>query len=120
MAKRAAIAVGGGKAKVYTRRGLDWTDKFPGIAEAAASLDVANALIDGEIVAFKQGKPDFSTLKDAISNGGEMTLFAFDLLSLDSEDLSRLPNVQRKERLRGVIAGADPRLQFSDHVVGSG
>jgi bifunctional non-homologous end joining protein LigD len=34
--------------------------------------------------------------------------------------LSRLPNVQRKERLRGVIAGADPQLQFADHVIGSG
>ena len=117
---RAMVAVGGGTAKVYTRHGLDWTDKFPGIAEAAARLDVASALIDGEIVAFKDGKPDFSTLKDAIGAGGEMTLFAFDLLSLDGEDLSRLPTVQRKERLRGVIAGADPRLQFADHVVGSG
>ncbi|HEU4960139.1 MAG TPA: DNA ligase D [Sphingomonas sp.] len=117
---RAMIAVGGGKARVYTRHGLDWTDKFPGIAEAAAKLDVASALIDGEIVAFKHGKPDFSTLKDTIGAGGEMTLFAFDLLSLDGEDLSRMPTVQRKERLRGVIAGADPRLQFADHVVGAG
>ncbi|MGN6269725.1 MAG: DNA ligase D [Sphingomonas sp.] len=117
---RAMIAIGGGKAKVFTRHGLDWTDKFPGIAEAAATLNVASALIDGEIVAFKEGKPDFSTLKDAIGAGGEMTLFAFDLLSLDGEDLSRLPNVQRKERLRAVIVGADPRLQFAEHIVGAG
>lgn len=117
---RALIAIGAGKAKVYTRSGLDWTDKFPGIAEAAAKANVASALIDGEIVAFKDGKPDFSALKDAIGAGGEMTLFAFDLLSLDGEDLSRLPNVQRKERLRGVIAGVDPRLHYADHVIGAG
>jgi len=117
---RAIIAVGGGKAKVFTRHGLDWTDKFPGFAEAAASLNVASALIDGEIVSFKDGKPDFSTLKDAIGAGGEMKLFAFDLLSLDGEDLSRMPNVQRKKRLRAVIAGADPRLQFAEHIVGAG
>jgi len=88
---RALIAIGGGKAKVYTRSGLDWTDKFHGIAEAAAKLAVGSALIDGEIVAFKNGRPDFSTLKDAISDDGEMTLFAFDLLELDGEDLAKLP-----------------------------
>lgn len=116
---RALIAVGGGSAKVYTRSGLDWTDKFAAIAEAAAALDVDNALIDGEIVAFKDGRPDFSTLKDAISAGGDMTFFAFDLLTLDGEDLRPLPNVQRKERLRSLIPDTD-RLKFSEHVIGSG
>ncbi|HVI99347.1 MAG TPA: DNA ligase D [Sphingomonas sp.] len=117
---RALLAVGGGKAKVFTRHGLDWSDKFVGIAEAAAALPVGSALIDGEIVAFKQGRPDFSTLKDAISTGGDMTFFGFDLLVLDGETLEKLPNVQRKERLRGVLDGADARLQFAEHVVGEG
>jgi len=117
---RALIAIGGGKAKVFTRNGLDWTDKFHAIADAAAELPVGSALIDGEIVAFKDGKPDFSTLKDAISNDGEMTLFAFDLLELDGEDLAKLPQVQRKERLRPLIEGADARLQYAEHIVGEG
>ena len=117
---RALIAVSGGKAKVFTRSGLDWSDKFAGIAAAAAKLPVDSALIDGEIVAFKDGRPDFSTLKDAISAGGEMTLFAFDLLALDGEDLAELPNVVRKEWLRPLLTGADAHLQFSEHIVGQG
>jgi len=117
---RALVAVANGTAKVFTRSGLDWTDKFPGIAEAAATLDVGDALFDGEIVAFKDGRPDFSTLKDAISAGGEMTFFAFDLLDIDGEDLARLPNIDRKERLRPLLAGADARLQYSEHIIGSG
>ena len=64
---RALRAVGGGKAKVFTRNGLDWSAKFANIAGAAAALPVESALIDGEIVAFKGGRPDFSTLKEAIS-----------------------------------------------------
>ncbi len=116
---RALIAVGDGGARVYTRNGLDWTDKFAAIAEAAAALDVEDALIDGEIVAFKDGRPDFSTLKDAISAGGDMTFFAFDLLELNGEDLRPLPTIDRKERLRPLIPGAD-RIQFSEHVIGSG
>ena len=116
---RALIAIGGSKAKVFTRSGLDWTAKFQAIADAAAKLDVRSALIDGEIVAFRDGRPDFSTLKDAISNAGDMTLFAFDLLSLDGEDLTALPNVARKERLRAIVAESD-RLRFSEHILGSG
>ena len=117
---RALVAVAGGKAKVFTRNGLDWTDKFSGIADAAAALPVGSALIDGEIVAFKQGRPNFSTLKEAISEGGEMTLFAFDLLELDGKNLAKLPNVQRKERLRPLIDGDDARLQYAEHIVGEG
>ena len=116
---RALVSVGGGKAKVFTRSGLDWTDKFSAIADAAAALPVENALIDGEIVAFKDGKPDFSTLKNAIAGGGDMILFAFDLLELNGEDLKALPNVQRKERLRPLI-GDGPRIRFAEHVVGAG
>ena len=117
---RALVAISGGTAKVFTRSGLDWTDKFAGIAEAAAALDVEDALIDGEIVAFKDGRPDFSTLKDAISSGGDMTFFAFDLLALDGEDLTGLPNIARKERLRPLVSGDDARLQFAEHIIGSG
>jgi bifunctional non-homologous end joining protein LigD len=116
---RALVAVGSGKAKVFTRNGLDWTDKFSRIAEAAAALPVASALIDGEIVSFKDGRPDFATLKDAISSGGAMTLFAFDLLQVDGEDLTGLPNVQRKERLRAILP-ADSAIQFAEHILGPG
>ena len=116
---RALIAVGGGAAKVFTRNGHDWTDKFAGVAEAAAALPVRSALIDGEIVAFKDGKPDFSTLKDAIGAGGAMTCFAFDLLQLDGKDVTGLPNVERKARLQPLL-GTDERLQYAEHILGPG
>ena len=116
---RALIATGTGGPKIYTRTGLDWTGKFPGIAEAAKSLP-APALIDGEIVAYKEGKPDFSTLQEAIANGGEgLTFFAFDLLA-DREDTTKLPQLARKERLRDLLEGADERILFSEHIVGAG
>ena len=43
------------------------------LSKSAAALPVDSALLDGEIVAFKDGRPDFSTLKNAISSGGDMT-----------------------------------------------
>ncbi|MEG3177320.1 DNA ligase D [Sphingomonas sp. RB3P16] len=117
---RALIAVAKGKATVFTRSGLDWTDKFQDIADAVAKLPAKTALLDGEIVAFKDGKPDFSTLKTAISSGGEMTFFAFDLLQLDGEDLTGLANIARKERLEPLVDGKDARVQYSQHIIGQG
>ena len=117
---RAQIAVANGKATVFTRSGLDWTEKFQAIADAVAKLPVKTALIDGEIVAFKDGKPDFSTLKNAIANGGDMTFFAFDMLQLNGEDLTGLANLARKERLAALIDGKDPRVQYSEHIIGQG
>lgn len=118
---RALLAVGGGAARVYTRSGLDWSERFPGIVRAARALPVPSALIDGEVVAFKQGRPDFSTLQQVLREGGEgLTYFAFDLLALDGEDMTRLPNVQRKERLRPLVEGAGDAIRYAEHVLGNG
>jgi bifunctional non-homologous end joining protein LigD len=117
---RALLSIGAGGPKIYTRTGLDWTDRFPGIAAAAASLP-GPALIDGEIVALKDGKPDFSSLQEALSNGGEgLVMFAFDLLEDGGEDLAKLPQLARKERLRALIEDGDPRILYSEHVLGAG
>lgn len=118
---RALIAIGKGGPRIFTRTGLDWTDKFGPIAQAAAGLPVGSALIDGEVVAFKDGKPDFSTLQDTLSAGsGELSFFGFDLLELDGQALTALPQIERKEKLRAVLAGANERLLFSEHVLGAG
>jgi bifunctional non-homologous end joining protein LigD len=90
---RCQLAIGGGKAKVYTRSGLDWSEKFPEIAEAAASLEVGSALLDGEIVSLDaEGRTNFSALQAAISAGGRgLNCFLFDALEIDGEDLTKLP-----------------------------
>src|SRR5690606_27096734 len=58
---RALMACAGDKIVVYTRSGLDWTDKFDPLVESLRTLDLPPCLIDGEIIAYdKQGNPDFS------------------------------------------------------------
>ncbi|WP_448501280.1 DNA ligase D [Sphingomonas sp.] len=115
---RALVACGSGAARVFTRSGLDWSDRFPAIAKAMAAIDTP-ALIDGEIVALKDGRPDFGALQAAVAEGGKTLFFAFDLLAADDEDLAALPLVQRKERLRAILP-EDPAVQFAEHVVGAG
>lgn len=125
---RALIAAAGEKVAVYTRNGHDWTEKFAKLVPAIAALDLPPCLIDGEIVAYgKDGNPDFSSLQAVLKRGhgaqGEKDLldfFAFDLLALNGEDLSDLPNIERKERLEGLLGAATPPIRVADHVIGSG
>jgi bifunctional non-homologous end joining protein LigD len=120
---RCLLAIGGGRAKIYTRSGLDWTDKFPEIAEAAAELEVGSALLDGEIVHLDdKGSTSFSALQQAISEGGRgLTLFLFDALQIEGKDLTSLPNIERKQRLASLVSdGKPPFILYAEHIVGKG
>ena len=117
---RALIAVAGGKARIFTRNGKDWTTKFPTVAQAAASLPTDGTLIDGEIVAFKDGRTDFSSLQRAIKEGGDMSCFVFDLLVDGGEDITKLPLIERKQRLEAIVGKGRGALVYSDHITGKG
>jgi len=120
---RCELAIGGGEARVYTRSGLDWSDKFPEIVAAARELEVGSALLDGEIVKLSEsGNTGFSALQQAISEGGRgLTLFLFDALEIEGEDLTRLPNIERKARLASLVGeGKPPFILYAEHIVGQG
>lgn len=102
---RVQMRVQDGEVTLGTRKGLDWTDQFEAIATQAAKLP--DAIIDGEVVALDSGgSPDFSALQAAISDEdtGRLVFFAFDLLFLEGEDLRKLPLIERKERLKALLA----------------
>ncbi len=121
---RAEAAIGGGRSRIFTRSGLDWTEKFQSIAQPLADLPCDSALIDGEaVVRDDDGKASFGRLQNAIAEGkGNIVYYAFDLLSLDGKDLRKLPLVERKKRLAQLMADqpAGGPLFYSDHVVGHG
>nr|WP_249146043.1 DNA ligase D [Bradyrhizobium diazoefficiens] len=101
---RVQLRVEGGEARLLTRKGLDWTDKFGSIAKEATALP--DALIDGEIVALDHnGAPNFSSLQAALSDGktSDLIFFAFDLLFAEGLDYRRLPLGERKARLKQML-----------------
>ena len=119
---RALAAMAGGAAKLYTRSGLDWTEKFSGVAEAIAQLPARAALIDGEVaVPDENGRTDFGRLQRALDGGGEpLRYYAFDLLELDGEDLAGLPLIERKRKLAALLNDAPDVILYSDHIMGDG
>ncbi len=125
---RAAIAAAGDKVAIYTRTGLDWTDKFAPLARHIAALDLPSSLIDGEIVAFDaDGNPDFSALQAVLKRGRgaqyaatDLRFFAFDLLETEGRSLTKRGNLERKERLEALLCHARAPVAVADHVIGAG
>ncbi|HEX3862726.1 MAG TPA: DNA ligase D [Stellaceae bacterium] len=113
-----------GTVRLTTRKGLDWTAKFPALAEALAELPVDTALLDGEVVALApDGSTNFGTLQDAIANRdtGALLYYAFDLLYRDGDDLTAAPLDRRKAALAEIVpVQADGTIRYSDHQEGRG
>ena len=91
----------------WSRRGADFTFRFPTIAEAVRGLSADEALIDGEAVSpgWKDGRSDFGALLTK-RGGAEATLMAFDLVRLDGDDLRLTPLEARR---RGAPAARGRR-----------
>jgi bifunctional non-homologous end joining protein LigD len=111
----------GGKAALLSRKGLDWSAKFPGIVASGAGL--ADGIIDGEVVALDHtGAPDFAALQAAISdaNTKDLVFFVFDQMFAGGEDLRPLPLAQRKERLQANVEDAEANIRYVDHFITAG
>ncbi len=112
-----------GRVNILTRRGNDWTSKYPAIAADVARLPAKSAYLDGELCGvLPDGRTAFNLIQNASDTGRDRALvfFLFDLLHLDGEDLMPLPLVDRKARLEKLLAGAPPSLVYSDHQIGQG
>jgi DNA polymerase-3 subunit epsilon len=73
---RTQLHLRGGNATVFTGSGLDWTDKFAPITEAAKQIPANHAVIDGEIIVRNEkGAPDFGALRAAIGHEPHRLLF---------------------------------------------
>ena len=103
-----------GRVKLVSRSGKDVTKAYPEIGEIAKGLGGAEAVLDGEVVAFDEaGRPSFQRLqrrmhvRDAdqvrrLRRDVPVTYVIFDLLYLDGESLLDLTYEERRARLQGL------------------
>ena len=120
---RIQLRVENGHAHLRTRKGLDWTERFPEIASDAAELP--DCMIDGEVCALdKKGGSDFGLLQLALSNKktSELVFFAFDALFVDNVDIRGQSLVNRKKLLEELLrhSQGSKRLRFVPHFKASG
>src|SRR5947208_13171304 len=92
----------GKRVRLFTRRGYDWSDRYPLITKAALRLRKTSFVIDGEAVVLGcDGISDFEGLHSGRCNE-EVRLYAFDLLSDDGVDLDETLQI-RKLWLRTLL-----------------
>src|SRR5262249_44689498 len=67
---RVLCRIDGGSARLFTRSGQDWTEKFPDVARDAEKLPIRRAWLDGEVVALgADGISSFQRLQNALGRG---------------------------------------------------
>jgi bifunctional non-homologous end joining protein LigD len=109
----------GNRVRLFTRRGYDWTNRFPKISEALMSLKAESVTIDGEaVICGPDGISDFDKLHNE-RRLDQAFLYAFDLLELNGVDLRPAPLEKRKEALAKVLRRGDG-VRLVEHMAGNG
>ena len=107
------------RARLFTRRGNDWTSRYPRILEALRTLKVRSVTIDGEAV---WCGPDGNSVFDKLhsrAHDAQVFMYAFDLLELNGEDYRALPLEKRKDKLARLLVRTEG-MRFSEHLEGDG
>ena len=112
----------GDDARLYTRKGHDWTDRFPPIAAALGQLRARECIVDGEAcVVDERGTPSFKGLQEWLAGEtkhANIGFAAFDLLWLDGRDLRGEPLEARRELLDKLLEGVGAPMSFSRAAAG--
>ena len=118
---RAMITLGKGGARIFTRNGHDWTERFGALVPYLADLPCQSALLDGEVVAGLGGET-FDALQTALSNGGPLAVYVFDVLHLNDKELADEPLDTRRAALEELFADMPPLapIRLSPSIAGDG
>jgi len=123
---RAVALIREGKARLMSRRGIDTTKVYPGIAAELAQQPSPALVLDGEIVALdERGVPSFQRLQQRLGLQREVDIrraelevpalyYVFDILYAEGYDLRKAPLRERKALL-DMILMPGPLVQAVHH-----
>src|SRR5262249_54301911 len=96
---RALVTIDGA-VTIHTRHGRNATSSFPGLAGMADALDGRRVILDGELVAARNGALDFWAIGGrwhaSESQRSPVAFLAFDVLWVDGERVTHRPLRDRK------------------------
>ncbi len=110
---RALGEIAAGKSRFLSRNLKPLTSLAPDAAAELPELPCRSATLDGEIVAFVDGKPSFQALQGAKSRRPDIRFVAFDLLELDGKDLRKQPLEKRRLQLGKLLRDQHDHILFS-------
>ncbi|MEO6611688.1 MAG: DNA ligase D [Chitinophagaceae bacterium] len=117
---RAIAEIEKGTTKFYSRNGIDFSERFPSIANTLKKIKY-NVILDGEIVLLNEKNlPDFQKLQDYENHlNYPLVFYVFDILQLDGKNMENLPLTDRKKILK-KMAGKNSIIRYCDHIDGKG
>jgi ATP-dependent DNA ligase len=92
------------EARLLTRTGLDWTDRYEATAKAISALAVQSVYLDGELWCVRMAPHPFPRCRPRPTIN--LVYVVFDLLFLNGEKLAGLPLLERREHLKAILKGA--------------
>jgi bifunctional non-homologous end joining protein LigD len=110
-----------GKARLWSRNAIEWSDRVPELVAAIEALELDSAQLDGEMIVLRNGRSDFNALQGRLSaeNKAPPTYMLFDLPYLDGRSLRHVPLIERKAALAEILREhPNPRLRYSAHGIG--
>ncbi|HET9081335.1 MAG TPA: non-homologous end-joining DNA ligase [Trebonia sp.] len=110
---RALAFIEAGRLRLVSRTGKDITATYPELSALGHAVGHRQALLDGEIVAFTGGRPDFEALQPRmhvsspaqalrLAEQTPVTYLGFDLLQLDGRPLTGRPYAERRQLLETI------------------
>jgi len=119
-----AIAYTGKKAKLISRNGIDFGNKYEQVLEDLKQIST-DAILDGELVLEDdKGNSRFQDIQNYASTKSKLHLkyYVFDLLNLNGHDLRNLELIKRKELLQAFVAQLpkDTSIFYNGHEQGKG
>lgn len=112
---RAIAELKGRETRFYSRNGLSFAKAYPKIFDELVKLKI-DAVLDGEVVVFRDGMPSFQAIQNYRSTQNlPIQFIVFDCLALGEKDLTKLRLVERKEMLRKVLP-QNNYIKYCDHV----
>jgi bifunctional non-homologous end joining protein LigD len=108
----------GGKVKLITRNGNDWTHKLQKLKEALESMALPDGWYDGEIIMPGETSPaDFQALQGAFDSArtADIVYYLFDIPYCAGYDLREVPLLERRAVLQRVVARTPhDKVRFSE------
>jgi bifunctional non-homologous end joining protein LigD len=95
---RIVVTITNGDVRLWSRNGIEWTQKVPELATAVRSLKLKDSQLDGEMIVPTETGSDFNALQGRLSaeNKAPLRYMLFDAPQLQGEDLHALPLIERK------------------------
>lgn len=116
------------RVRLENRKFRKRTDQYPEMQSLSRQVSCHDAILDGEMISLKNGKPSFSRIlqRDLISTGIEnkvmqipVIYMVFDLLYLNGKNLTSLSWEERDEKLKKILRPSES-IQITESIPGQG